>query len=94
VIVPLSVAKGRHHAERKDLSWHGNPLVLAKIISRNLKVYVSRFGLERGQSTLRTSRGGHSYRFTPGVELLKDIKKEAEYERQNMPQMEFSDEPF
>src|SRR5579871_531321 len=65
----------------ENLNWRGNHLALSKIISRNLKVYASRFGLERGPSTLRTSRGNHTYRFNPSSELLAEIREAASYER-------------
>jgi hypothetical protein len=66
----------------QNLNWRGNHLVLAKIISRNLKVYTSRFGLLRQKCTLQNSRGGYSYRFNPDPQLLDTIKKAAADERQ------------
>jgi hypothetical protein len=81
----MGCGKGKDRANRQDLNWRGNHLVLAKIISRNLKVYVSRFGLERQKSTLSNSRGNYTYKFNPSPELLAEIKKEAEYERENLP---------
>ena len=82
----MGCAKGKDRANRQDLNWRGSHLVLAKIISRNLKVYVSRFGLERMKSTLSTSRGNYTYKFNPSSELLAKLKAEAKYERDNLPQ--------
>lgn len=74
---------------RVNLSWEGNALKLANRISRNLKVYASRFGLERQDCTLRNSRGGYSYRFNPQPALLASVKAEAKYERENLPVNDF-----
>jgi hypothetical protein len=68
-----------------NLSWRGNHLVLAKIIARNLKIYASSFGLDRPKSTLRGSRGNHTYRFNPKPELLAQIRATAAYERSMQP---------
>jgi hypothetical protein len=68
--------------DEQNLNWRGNHLALAKMISRNLKIYSSRFGLERQDCTLRNSRGGYSYKFNPKPELLDGIKKDAAYEKQ------------
>jgi hypothetical protein len=75
----------RHHANRRDLSWRGSHLVLAGIIARNLKVYVSRFGPDRRDSTFRTSGGNYMNVFKPGAELLKEIKEQAKFERDGLP---------
>jgi hypothetical protein len=83
-------------AHQSGLSWEGSHLKLAKIIGRNLKIYASGFGLKRGESTLRTSRGNHTYKFDPAPELLNDIKKQARYEIENSPKtvIDQQDMPF
>lgn len=73
----------------KDLSWRGSHLRLANIITRNLKVYESRFGLKRSQSTLRTSRGNYTYTFNPTVEQLREIQEIASYEKEFGPAIPF-----
>jgi hypothetical protein len=75
-------------ANRKDLSWHGQYLLLNNVIIANLKVYEKSFGMKRGKSTLRNSRGGHSYRFNPTAELLAEIRSQAKFERDSLPQVE------
>jgi hypothetical protein len=82
----LCFAMGRGTGQ--GLSWEGNYLKLAKRISHNFRVYASRFGLGRGDSTLRNTRGGNTYKFTPSPELLAQIKAEATYELENTPQEE------
>src|SRR5690242_1972547 len=57
----------------QELSWKGKHLVLSHIIKRNLKVYEKRFGLKRGDSTLRSTRGNHTYCFAPTPEQLAEV---------------------
>lgn len=73
------------HAEnsKDDLTWGGSHIRLGKVIGANLKVYASKFGLQRQNSTLRNTRGGHTYKFNPSQELLKEIQEAAKYEREN-----------
>jgi len=75
-------------ANRKELSWRGSYLVLSNVLTANLKVYEQRFGMKRGNSTLRNSRGNHTYRFNPSPKLLEDIKSAAKYERDGLAQIE------
>lgn len=90
----MGFGEKKYIANRKDLSWRGNHLMLAKTIARNLKVYVQRFGLERAKSTLSNSRGNHTYKFNPSIELLDGIKSEAKYERDNTPRDPDGNLPF
>jgi hypothetical protein len=73
---------------RKELSWHGKHLILFNKIAYNLKVYQNRFGMVRGKSTLRTSRGTYTYRFNPSLELLEAIRADAKYEKDREPQLD------
>jgi hypothetical protein len=82
--ISMGCNKEKNRTNRQELSWHGNPLVLAGKLSRNLKVYAVRFGLERQLSTLRNTRGGWTYRFNPGTTLIGDVRAEAQYERDNL----------
>jgi hypothetical protein len=57
-------------SENNNLSWQGKHLVLAKIISRNLKTYASRFGLKR----IKARGKAHTYQFVPTPARLAEIK--------------------
>jgi hypothetical protein len=89
--IAMGCNREKNRTIRHELSWRGNPLVLAGKLSRNLKVYALRFGLERQLSTLRNTRGGWTYRFHPGNTLLVDVRAEADYERDNLkdPELPF-----
>ena len=88
----MGCMRKENRTNRQDLSWYGKHLTLANTIANNLKVYQERFGLVRGKSTLRHSRGNHSYTFNPGAELLQEIKDDAKYERGQLPELNFPPE--
>jgi hypothetical protein len=62
--------KHGHGYRSEDLDWRGSAESLGKRISRNLKVYINHFGLERSKSKAHNTRGGFGYRFIPSKEQL------------------------
>ena len=88
----MGCMRKENRTNRQDLSWYGKHLKLANTIASNLKVYQERFGLVRSKSTLRNSRGNHSYTFNPNAKLLQEIKDDATYERGQLPELDFPPE--
>jgi hypothetical protein len=62
----------------KNLSWEASHLILVKKLSANFKVYVARFGLKRGPSKFRNSRGTSVYSFEPTAQQRAEARELAQ----------------